>query len=124
VVLGISASSASEDCSASFIGTESISKSTDGQDMHIEDPYVEIIGTVKDDLSVKALTSVNMGKDLSRWFSASLLPSATGVQLTGPSKRSVTLVGYIIADQLDMQAVNAVVDLFNTSKGAGVMHTN
>ena len=77
-MLGIPASSGSEDCSASFIGTESISKSTDGQDMHIEDPYVEIIGTVKDDLSVKALTSVNMGKDLSRWFSASLLPSASG----------------------------------------------
>ena len=32
--------------------------------MHIEDPYVEIIGTVKDDLTVRALTSINLGTSL------------------------------------------------------------
>ena len=38
------------------------------QDMHIADPYVEIIGNVKDDLSVKALTSINMGSKLGKSF--------------------------------------------------------
>lgn len=28
------------------------------------DPYVEIIGLVKDDMTVKALTSINLGKSL------------------------------------------------------------
>lgn len=32
--------------------------------MHIEDSYVEIIGTVKDDLTVRALTSINLGPKL------------------------------------------------------------
>lgn len=34
------------------------------RDMHIEDPYVEIIGNVKDDLTIKALTNINLGKAL------------------------------------------------------------
>ncbi|RSH88075.1 uncharacterized protein EHS24_000602 [Apiotrichum porosum] len=34
------------------------------RDMHIEDTYVEIIGSVKDDLTVKALTSINLGNTL------------------------------------------------------------
>lgn len=32
--------------------------------MHIEDPYVEIIGSVKEDNTLRALTSINMGKSL------------------------------------------------------------
>jgi replication factor A3 len=32
--------------------------------MRIADTYVEIIGNVKDDLTVKALTSINMGSKL------------------------------------------------------------
>ncbi|ORX39890.1 replication factor A protein 3 [Kockovaella imperatae] len=35
-----------------------------GRDMHIADTYVEIIGSVKDDLSLKALTSINLGDRL------------------------------------------------------------
>ncbi|TXT06076.1 hypothetical protein VHUM_03549 [Vanrija humicola] len=34
------------------------------QDMHIEDTYVEIIGNVKEDLSIRALTSINLGNTL------------------------------------------------------------
>jgi replication factor A3 len=32
--------------------------------MHIEDTYVEIIGTVKEDLTIKALTNINLGNSL------------------------------------------------------------
>lgn len=32
--------------------------------MKIDDGYVEIIGTVKDDLTVRALTSIDLGKSL------------------------------------------------------------
>jgi hypothetical protein len=32
--------------------------------MHMADPFVEIIGTVKEDNTVKALTSINLGKTL------------------------------------------------------------
>lgn len=35
-----------------------------GQDTHIEDTYVEIIGSVKEDGSVKALTNINLGNSL------------------------------------------------------------
>jgi hypothetical protein len=34
------------------------------QDMHISDAYVEIIGHVKDDLTIKALTSIGLGQTL------------------------------------------------------------
>ncbi|KAI9638275.1 replication factor A protein 3 [Dioszegia hungarica] len=34
------------------------------RDMHMADPFVEIIGTVKEDNTVKALTSINLGKTL------------------------------------------------------------
>ncbi|KAL1409691.1 hypothetical protein Q8F55_003687 [Vanrija albida] len=34
------------------------------RDMHIEDTYVEIIGNVKEDLSIRALTSINLGNAL------------------------------------------------------------
>lgn len=34
------------------------------QEIHMEDPYVEIIGTVREDGTVKALTSINLGKSL------------------------------------------------------------
>lgn len=54
--------------------------------MHIEEgTYVEIIGSVKEDLTVRALTSFNLGTNL------------------------------------DMAAVNAVVDFGHSSKGAGVL---
>lgn len=32
--------------------------------MHIEDKFVEIIGSVRDDLTVRALTSINLGPTL------------------------------------------------------------
>lgn len=32
--------------------------------MHIEDTYIEIIGSVKEDLTVRALTSINLGMSL------------------------------------------------------------
>ena len=34
------------------------------KDTHIEDAYVEIIGMVKDDLTIKALTYINLGSTL------------------------------------------------------------
>jgi hypothetical protein len=37
---------------------------TDDQDMHLTEGYYEIIGTVKDDKSVKALTSIELGPKL------------------------------------------------------------
>jgi hypothetical protein len=46
--------------------------------MHIEDPYVEIIGTIKEDRTIKALTSINMGKNLgTSWNLAEVASSAT-----------------------------------------------
>lgn len=68
--------------------------------MHIEDPYVEIIGNVKDDLTIKALTNINLGKNLGE-----ALSSHRGIQLT------VT----------DLKAVDAVVQFGNSSKGEGVL---
>lgn len=54
--------------------------------MHIEEKtFVEIIGAVKEDLTVRALTSFNLGTEL------------------------------------DMSAVNAVVEFGHSSKGAGVL---
>lgn len=54
--------------------------------MHIEEgTYVEIIGSVKEDLTVRALTSFNLGSNL------------------------------------DMKAVNAVVEFGHSSKGEGVL---
>jgi len=32
--------------------------------MHISDAYIEIIGNVKEDLTVKALTSIGLGQTL------------------------------------------------------------
>lgn len=62
------------------------SPSADTQDMHIEEgTYVEIIGSVKEDLTVRALTSFNLGSNL------------------------------------DMKAVNAVVEFGHSSKGEGVL---
>ncbi|WWC90023.1 uncharacterized protein L201_004953 [Kwoniella dendrophila CBS 6074] len=55
------------------------------RDMHIGDGYVEIIGMVKDDLSIKAHTYIELGSDL------------------------------------DMKAVNAVVELAHSGKGQGVL---
>ncbi|RXK39519.1 hypothetical protein M231_03188 [Tremella mesenterica] len=34
------------------------------RDIHIEDPFVELIALVKDDLSVRALTNINLGKNI------------------------------------------------------------
>ncbi|KAL7423939.1 hypothetical protein Q5752_001524 [Cryptotrichosporon argae] len=53
-------------------GDTAVVKTSDGQeigvflsrDMHIEDPFVEIIGLVKDRTNLKALTSINLGKKL------------------------------------------------------------
>lgn len=36
----------------------------DLQDMHIDSAYVEIIGRVEEDLSVRALTSLSLGNNL------------------------------------------------------------
>ncbi|WVR05256.1 hypothetical protein IAU60_002268 [Kwoniella sp. DSM 27419] len=55
------------------------------RDMHIGDGYVEIIGSVKDDLSIKAHTYIELGSNL------------------------------------DMKAVNAVVELAHSDKGQGVL---
>ncbi|KAK4686562.1 replication factor A3, partial [Tremellales sp. Uapishka_1] len=54
------------------------------REMHIADTYVEIIGQVKDDLSIKALTSISLG------------------------------------NELDMKAVQAVVNFANSATGEGV----
>ncbi|WRT67146.1 uncharacterized protein IL334_004112 [Kwoniella shivajii] len=54
------------------------------RDMHIGDGYVEIIGMVKDDLSIKAHTYIELGSNL------------------------------------DMKAVNAVVEFAHSPKGQGV----
>lgn len=54
--------------------------------MHVEEgTFIEIIGSVKDDLTVRALTSINLG------------------------------------NQLDMKAVNAVVEFSHSSKGQGIL---
>ncbi|KAK6902945.1 hypothetical protein V866_008321 [Kwoniella sp. B9012] len=55
------------------------------RDMHIGDGFIEIIGTVKDDLSIKAHTYIELGS------------------------------------QLDMKAVNAVVEFAHSGKGQGVL---
>jgi hypothetical protein len=39
---------------------------TNDQDMHLTDGYYEIIGSVKEDKSVKALTSIELGPSLGR----------------------------------------------------------
>lgn len=36
--------------------------------MHLSDTYVEIIGTVKDDLTLKAFLGFNMGSSLGTYF--------------------------------------------------------
>ncbi|WWD15922.1 hypothetical protein CI109_100346 [Kwoniella shandongensis] len=57
---------------ASLSGDTAMVETSDGQqigvhiprDMHIADQYVEIIGTVKDDLSIKAHTHIGLGDKL------------------------------------------------------------
>ncbi|WOO79716.1 Replication factor A protein 3 [Vanrija pseudolonga] len=44
--------------------TATVEASDGGEDMHIEGTYVEIIGNVKEDLSIRALTSINLGNSL------------------------------------------------------------
>lgn len=41
--------------------------SSDHQDMHLSDGYYEIIGSVRDDLTLKALTSIALGDKLGEW---------------------------------------------------------
>jgi replication factor A3 len=71
--------------------------------MHLADGYYEIIGTVKDDLTVKALTSIELGPKLGEltasWSHICCINSANGI---------------------DMKAVQAVV-FANSSKGTGVL---
>ncbi|CAD6569607.1 MAG: hypothetical protein TREMPRED_005329 [Tremellales sp. Tagirdzhanova-0007] len=55
------------------------------REIHIEDTFVEIIGSVKDDLTVKALTNINLGSNI------------------------------------DMKAVQALVEFGNSSRGEGVL---
>ncbi|WWC61111.1 uncharacterized protein I303_103689 [Kwoniella dejecticola CBS 10117] len=55
------------------------------RDMHIGDGFVEIIGSVKDDLTIKAHTYIELGSDI------------------------------------DMKAVNAVVEFAHSGKGQGVL---
>ncbi|GFZ46118.1 hypothetical protein JCM24511_04364 [Saitozyma sp. JCM 24511] len=53
-------------------GDKATVESSDGQkvgihlsrDMHLSDGYVEIIGTVKDDNTIKALTNIDLGNSL------------------------------------------------------------
>lgn len=47
------------------------------QDMHLTDGYYEIIGSVKDDKSVKALTSIELGPSLGMSFSPLLVMRLT-----------------------------------------------
>ncbi|OCF71850.1 replication factor A3 [Kwoniella mangroviensis CBS 8886] len=65
--------------------TATVETSDGNTDMHIGDGFIEIIGTVKDDLSIKAHTYIELGS------------------------------------QLDMKAVNAVVEFAHSGKGQGVL---
>lgn len=69
--------------------------------MHLADDFVEIIGLVKDDMTVKALTSIPLGKTLGELKDSH---GSWGFQLIRP----------------DMKAVNQVVLLSNSSKGVSV----
>lgn len=43
---------------------------TSQQEIHIQDPFVELIGKVNDDLTVKALTLMNIGSDFGELVSS------------------------------------------------------
>ena len=46
------------------LGRSNVRTLADFQDMHLSEGYYEIIGTVKEDKSVKALTSIELGPSL------------------------------------------------------------
>lgn len=43
------------------------------QDMHLSEGFYEIIGTVRDDKTVRALTSIELGENLGMWFPSLLV---------------------------------------------------
>jgi hypothetical protein len=57
---------------------------TNDQDMHLTDGYYEIIGSVKEDKSVKALTSIELGPSLGRSCFSNLPATCHVVEIHGP----------------------------------------
>jgi replication factor A3 len=69
--------------------------------MHMSDKFVEIIGNVKDDMTIKALTSINLGDSLGAF--RRLHNHEAG------------------ANVADMKAVQALIEFAQTEKGEGIL---
>jgi len=88
--------------------------------MHLTEGYYEIIGSVKEDKSVKALTSIELGPTLGQsrvhfFLSPPLFRSHEPRRRR--RRRGVRVTGLMV----DMASVNAVVELAQTEKGQGVL---
>lgn len=73
------------------------SRSTN-QDAHLSTKFVEVIGKVQEDLSLRVLAGMDMGEDLGEYSSLSLSLGANGD-------------GRLMTGSTDMDVVNAVVKL-------------
>jgi hypothetical protein len=79
------------------------------REANISDPFVEILGKVQDDLTVKVFSSMNMGNDL-----GSFQPSACHNWIG---------IGMLISLlRTDLSVVEKVVQLSHTDKASGVLN--
>jgi hypothetical protein len=82
--------------------------------MHLSDGFVEIIGTVKEDGTVKALTNIDLGNNIGEFSRR-----CTGPELPSSLERAVWRSSRKLTGT-DMKAVNNVVEFAHSSKGEGV----